>query len=369
MLALIFALALFATGLCSCAEAQIDKSEIVQMINSLGSGQVIVSFPGIGIEPFVIDRIAFSIPLGADNSLTVYWYGVLIVLGMILAILYAAFRAKHNEGIKSDDLFDVALWAIVAAIVGARLYYVLTSLDKYKNFWDVFKIWDGGIAIYGALIAGAVAIFFVCRYKKLKFLKVVDMAAPAVMIGQIIGRWGNFINGEAYGYELANEELLYFIRMGVYPHLNEGINASDSTLAYVHPTFLYESLWNLLGFVIINLIYRKKKFDGQIFYFYIAWYGFGRMFIEMLRTDSLYIGSIRISVLVGCLCFIVGVALLILGGEKGRKERLAKESYEKVYTNFKTGNPLTAKYQEENIEENEEETEEAEEKENEDENN
>ena len=357
MLALVLALMLAALGLVSCAAEEITRGEVATMINGLENDQVIVSFPGLGIPPVIINRVAFSIPLGSTSAITVYWYGVLIVIGMALGIVYAALRAKHNEKIKSDDLFDIALWAIVAAIVGARLYYVLTSLDKYKNFWDVFKLWDGGIAIYGALIAGAIAIFFVCRFKKLKFLKVFDLAAPAVMIGQIIGRWGTFVNGEAYGYEIAKEEFLYFLRMGVYPHINEGINATSSELAFVHPTFLYESVWNLLGFVLLNVLYRKKKFDGQIFYTYIAWYGFGRMFIEMLRTDSLYVGTIRISVLVGCLCFVAGVALLILGAEKGKKERLAKESYEKQYTNFKTGNPLTSKHNEEEAEENEKENE------------
>ena len=352
-LALMLALMLVVLGLVSCAAEEMTRGEIADMVKTLEDGQVIVSFPGLGIQPFVINRVAFSIPIG-ENAITVYWYGVLIVIGMALGIVYATFRAKYNEKIKSDDLFDIALWAIVAAIVGARLYYVLTSLDKYKNFWDIFKIWDGGIAIYGALIAGAIAIFFVCKFKKLKFLKVLDLAAPAVMVGQIIGRWGNFINGEAYGYEIAKDEFLYFIRMGIYPHLNEGINAASGSLAYVHPTFLYESIWNLLGFAIINLIYRKKKFDGQIFYAYIAWYGFGRMFIEMLRTDSLYVGAIRISLLVGCLCFVAGVALLIFGAEKGKKEQLAKESYEKQYTNFKTGNPLTSKYEEENEEQKKE---------------
>lgn len=356
-LTLFFAVLLLALGLCSCAAEEMNRTEILQMIGGLGSEQIVVSFPGLGVQPFYVNKVAFSIPLGGENQITVYWYGVLIVLGMILGIVYAALRAKYNENIKSDDLFDVAIWAIFAAVIGARLYYVLTSLDKYKSFWDVFKIWDGGIAIYGALIAGAVAIFLVCKFKKLNFLKVADLAAPAVMIGQIIGRWGNFVNGEAYGYEIASNEFLYFLRMGIFPHTNEGINASNAMLAYVHPTFLYESAWNLIGFILLNILYRKKKFDGQIFYTYIAWYGFGRMFIEMLRTDSLYIGSIRISVLVGCLCFVAGVALLILGAEKGKKERLAKESYDKVYTNFKTGNPLTSKYNEEETEEKENEDE------------
>lgn len=361
MLALIFALASALAILTSCA-AEMPTNEVSKLINELGRDQVIVSFPGLGIQPTVINRVAFSFPLGGGH-ITVYWSGLIVGLGIALCFAYAALRAKYTEKIKSNDLFDVAIFVIIAAVLGARLYYVLTSLGKYGDFWSVFNIWDGGMAIFGALIGGALAIFFFCRKKKIDPLKMLDLAAPAAMLAQIVGRWGDFINAGSYGYEIGKNDPFYFIRMGIYPHSEESISAQTARLSYVHPTFLYEVVWNLIGFVIINLVYRKKKFDGQIFYLYMAWYGLGRMFIELLRTDSLYIGTLRISALVGALCCVAGFGFLALGLDKAKKIKLARQKYEKVYTNFRTGNPLTGKY------EQEEETEinaESEKKENED---
>ena len=160
-----------------------------------------------------------------------------------------------------------------------------------------------------------------------------------MLLGQAIGRWGNFINGESYGYELREGALFYWLRMGVYPHLGteSGIEALKSSIAYVHPTFLYESLWNFIGFAVIFALSRKKKFDGQSVCLYLAWYGFGRTFIELLRTDSLYVfETIKISALIACLCFFVGVALLIYGAVQGKKIRLASEEYESAYPLFHT---------------------------------
>ena len=275
-----------------------------------------ISFPGIGIDNFTLNPVAFSI----GDAVSVRWYGILITLGIVLAVLYCTWRA-NQEGISFDDLLDMAIFTIIFAIIGARLYYVLTSLDKYDSLYDVIAIWNGGIAIYGAIIAGAITIYFVCRHKKISAMKAYDMVVPAVMIGQIIGRWGNFFNGEAHGIEVAEGSLFYFIRMGL------SYGASEIKYFY-HPTFLYESLWNLIGFVIINLLYKKKKFDGQVFLMYITWYGFGRMLIEGLRTDSLYVGVFRISQVIGFLCFVVGGVLLIINLTKARKVALEKEYYE-----------------------------------------
>lgn len=283
-----------------------------------------MSFPGLGIEPFTVDSVAFTIPL--FGGIEVRWYGLIITLGIILAFTYCAFRAKQ-EGIIFDHLLDIAIFTVIFAIIGARLYYVLTSLDKYHSLKEVIAIWNGGLAIYGAIIAGAITIYVVCRIKKLSVLKMLDAVAPAVMIGQILGRWGNFFNGEAYGAQVAEGSPLYFIRMGLSPHDIRGVQG----MAFVHPTFLYESLWNLCGFLLINALYKKKKFDGQVVLMYITWYGFGRMFIEGLRTDSLYVGVFRISQVIGFCCFVVGALLLIINLLKARRAKLNEESYAPAY--------------------------------------
>lgn len=272
-----------------------------------------VSFPGIGIGDFELDNVAFTI----GESFQVYWYGVIITLGIVLAFVYASFRAKY-EKIKVDDLIDVALWTVILGVIGARLYYVLTTLENYIpepfNFGqfmkNIFNLRQGGLAIYGGIICGMLGILISTKIKKMNTIKLMDMAGPGVMIAQSLGRWGNFFNGEAHGGIVAENSPLYFIRMGLLP--NED---SSSTMFYYHPTFLYESLWNLTGFILINIFYKKKKFNGQIACMYLAWYGFGRFFIEGLRTDSLYIPgtSIRISQLVGILCFVVFGALLVAG--------------------------------------------------------
>ena len=198
---------------------------------------------------------------------------------------------------------------------------VLFSWADYKdNLISILYIHEGGLAIYGGIIGGILGIFFTTRYKGIKFLKLTDMAALGVMIAQSMGRWGNFFNGEAFGGIVSESHPLYFMRMGLISS-NSIYTFGTTEMVYVHPAFLYESLWNLVGFIIINLFYKKKKFNGQISCMYLAWYGFGRMFIEGLRTDSLYIPgtAIRISQLVGLLCFIVFGALLVWGLIYSRK--------------------------------------------------
>lgn len=274
-----------------------------------------ISFPGLGIDVMNINRVAFTLNFG-DKSFSIYWYGIIIVCGMLFAFIYANYRAK-NEKITTDDVLDVGIWTIVIGVVGARLYYVLTSLDSFVpepfNFWgfikNVVNLRSGGLAIYGGIIGGILAICLVTRIKKINTLKMTDMIAPGVMVAQALGRWGNFFNAEAHGGIVSEGSPLYFLRMG----LRDPNSLTAAPASYYHPTFLYESVWNLVGFFIINAFYKKKKFNGQISCMYLAWYGFGRMFIEGLRTDSLYVGSVRISQLVGFLCFIVFGGLLIAG--------------------------------------------------------
>jgi len=253
-----------------------------------------ISFPGLGIGEFSVKEIAFSM-FGRDIA----WYGIIITIGIFLASTYVLNRAKY-EAVSQDDIIDFALVVIPIAVIGARAYYVLASLDEYESFREMIAIWEGGLAIYGAIIGGAISALAVCLFKKIKILKMYDMLCPGVMIGQMIGRWGNFMNAEAYG-----EATDIFIRMGIR-------NAYNPSTIYVHPTFLYESLWNLVGFLLLNAYYKKKKYHGEIFFMYISWYGFGRALIEGLRTDSLYSGSFRISQVIGIVSFVVGVTFLII---------------------------------------------------------
>lgn len=300
-----------------------------------------VAFPGLGIGEFTLNKVAFSL-----FGLEVRWYGVIITLGIICAYLYASWRGK-GEGISSDDLLDIAMFVVLFGIVGARLYYVLMRPGDYTTFWEIINIRKGGLAIYGGVIVGAITLAIAGRIKKINMLRLLDCAAPGVMLAQAIGRWGNFFNGEAFG---AQTEI--FCRMG--------LKLSDwSKMYYFHPTFLYESLWNLLGFALINFIYRKKKFDGQIALMYFTWYGFGRMFIEGLRTDSLYIGSFRVSQLVAAGSFVLCLALLVVGFSLAHRRKLAVGDYNVVYGRLseekaeKQEDTDNKKYSE-NIEENEE---------------
>lgn len=284
-----------------------------------------IAFPGLGIGEFELSNVAFEIPdilgIWGGSSFPVYWYGVIITLGMVIAFLYVIFRGKY-ESVKVDDIIDTALFTILFGVAGARLYYVATKLDNFMPddgniigfIKNVINLRTGGLAIYGGIIAGAVTIIVVMFIKKMNFLKVWDMAAPGVMIAQSFGRWGNFCNGEAFGGLVEEGHPLYFMRMGLSSN-NTIYTFKTLDMVYVHPTFLYESLWNLAGFILINIFYKKKKFNGQIACMYLAWYGFGRFFIEALRTDSLYVPGteIRVSQMVGMLCFIIFGAALVAG--------------------------------------------------------
>ena len=270
---------------------------------------ITVAFPGLGIDGGEVNSVAFSL----GENFSVMWYGVVIALGMLMAIAYASFRCKQ-QGIKIDDLIDIAIFTIFFGVIGARLYYVIFNPTNFKTIMDVIDIRSGGLAIYGGVIAGALTIVIVCLIKKISWRKLFDAAGPGVMIAQAMGRWGNFFNGEAYGSLVEEGHPLYFLRMGLISN-NTWHDFGTSQMVYVHPCFLYESLWNVIGFILINIFFKKKKFDGQIALYYFAWYGFGRMFIEGLRTDALYIGQtgIRVSQLLGFLLFAVASALIVYG--------------------------------------------------------
>ncbi len=278
-----------------------------------GSGNTI-AFPGLGIDGFNLNPVAFTI-FGHD----IMWYGIILTLAMV-AGFFIAMRNAKIEGIKSEDVMDLAIWIMIFSVVGARLYYVLMTLDRYDSFLDVIAVWNGGLAVYGGIMGGVLALLVVTKIKKISPIKTMDMIAPGLFLGQCIGRWGNFCNAEAHGVVT---ELPW--RMGIQ-------YAGTSAMKYYHPTFLYESLWTLLGFTILMLLYKKKKYDGQHTLFYITWYGFGRFFIEGLRTDSLYIGPLRVSQVVAAICVVVGIVLFIVNGRRARYRALDHVAYDRVYT-------------------------------------
>ena len=257
-----------------------------------------IAFPGFGIGEFSVNSVAFTI-FGMDIA----WYAIFITCGMLGAIAYAIVQSK-KIGMTVDDVVDYALFTIPIGVIGARLYYVLSEIEHYHSFLDVINIREGGLAIYGGIIAGGLTVLAVSYFKKINFLAFADCVAPGVLLAQGIGRWGNFMNGEAFGYETD-----WFCRMGLQNYLTGG------KYMEVHPTFLYESLWNLLGVLLVYLFgrYIGKKYDGQQFIMIFGWYGFGRMFIEGLRTDSLYIPGtdIRTSQALAAVIFVICAAVLI----------------------------------------------------------
>ena len=291
--------------------------------------KTIVSFPGLGIAETELNKIAFTL----FGKLEVRWYGLIITLGILFAVAYVIFRGKKNEHVIMDDIIDIALLTVILGIIGARAYYVLTTLDQYETFGEALAIWNGGLGIYGGIIGGCLGIVIMCYFKKISWRKLFDMAAPGVMIAQAMGRWGNFFNGEAYGYAITDTTRFFFFNKELvltsgegsfFDTFRMGLNQWGITTCY-HPTFLYESVWNVIGFILANVLYKHKRFHGQIALFYFTWYGFGRMFIEGFRTDSLYVPgtNVRISQLVGLLCFIgCGAALLVLTILTRKRERL-----------------------------------------------
>lgn len=263
-----------------------------------------VSFPGLGFAVNV-KEIAFRI-----FNWPIHWYGIIIAAGFLLAVYYCC-RKAADYGIEQDDIIDLLIFAVPLCIIGARLYYVIFYLDLYRNpdgsldFLRMLRIWDGGLAIYGGIIVAILTLLVFCKIKKIPFLAFADVGSFGMLIGQLVGRWGNFVNVEAYG---APTDLPW--RMGIYDTVNGVYQYME-----VHPTFLYESLWNLVGFLLLALVVAKhRKFDGQIFLGYIAWYGLGRAWIEGLRTDSLYFFStgLRVSQILALISFVLALAVMIV---------------------------------------------------------
>ena len=253
-----------------------------------------ISFPGLGLS-FNPSRVAFSI-----GSKPIYWYGIIIAAGFLFAVWYALKRADQF-GLTQDNIIDMLICAVPLAIIGARAYYCLFSWNLYKDDpIRVLYIWEGGLAIYGGVIGAVIGLFLYTKVKKVKTSAMLDIGGLGLLIGQSIGRWGNFMNREAFGAQTNS-----FLRMG--------LTDANGVTIYVHPTFLYESVWNAIGLLILHFYSKRRKFDGQIFLMYLGWYGLGRMFIEGLRTDSLYVGAsnLRVSQLLAGICFLGVVIFLV----------------------------------------------------------
>jgi len=253
-----------------------------------------ITFPnlGISVDP---SPVAFTV-FGKD----IYWYGIIIAAGFLLAVLYMMNRAPRF-GLVQDDVLDAVLWMVPIGIISARIYYCLFYWDLYAdNPISALYIWEGGLAIYGGIIGGVITLLVVCRAKKFPARTMLDLSAMAVLIGQIFGRWGNFMNREAYGAVTDS-----FFKMG--------LQDATGTVIYYHPTFLYESVWNLAGFIALHFYQKKRRFDGEIFLLYIAWYGLGRAWIEGLRTDSLYLFStgIRVSQLLAAVSCAAAIGVIV----------------------------------------------------------
>lgn len=280
-----------------------------------------ISFPGLfGDWEFTMSSKALDIGGG------IYWYGILIALGLILAVCFAMTQ-RHKYGITEDNILDAVLWGIPFGVIGARAYYVIFYLDQFRDaegkldFRQVIAIWDGGLAIYGAVIAVVLVALVLSRVKKFNLWALMDVVVMGLLIGQAVGRWGNFMNREAFGAETTLPwRMQLTLRTG--------------EIVQVHPTFFYESLWNVIGLLlIVFVVSRARRFDGENTCFYFLWYGIGRFWIEGLRTDSLYLFDwqlfgqpIRVSQALSLVMVVVSLVLLVINvNRKDRKPLFVRQ--------------------------------------------
>lgn len=271
-----------------------------------------VCFPNFGDgdnilkRGFSLDRVMFKIP---GTNFEIYWYGFLIALGILLAMIYG-FKKMKSVGIDPDRATDAVIGGLIGAILGARTYYIL--FNDGITFKEFFNFRSGGLAIYGGVIGAILVGGIIAKLRKLKLSALLDVVAPCFFIGQTVGRWGNFVNQEAFG---TNTDLPWgMMSYSTMSYIAENDNLGGTVSAYapVHPCFLYESLWCILGFVLLHFYMKHRKFDGEVFLMYIGWYGLGRFFIESLRTDSLYLMNIRVSQLVAGTCVLASIVLIIV---------------------------------------------------------
>ena len=250
------------------------------------------------------------------GDVKIEWYSVLIVVGAVLAIFMIIREAKRYNYPK-EFFFNMCFWTIIFGVIGARLYYVLFNLDMYFNFWDIFKIWEGGLAIHGGIIFGLLTCYLYCKKYKVRTVRMLDFIVPALLLAQAIGRWGNFFNQEAHG---AATTLAHLQSLHLPNFIIEGMNIGG---IYYEPTFLYESIWCILGFIVILIVRRLKITKvGQPTALYLMWYGLGRFFIETMRTDSLMLGGFKVAQIVSVIMIVVGLIIIMITSRKGRYEDL-----------------------------------------------
>lgn len=284
----------------------------METLENLKPNQIV--FPHLNID-ITIDKTAFSI-FGID----IQWYGLIISIGILLAIFFG-FSQMKKYGLNSDRTLDCIIGGIIGGVVGARIYYVAFSWDSYKdNLKSILNIREGGLAIYGGIIGAVVVAFIVAKIRQVKMLPLLDIAGMGFLIGQGIGRWGNFTNQEAFG---SNTDLPWGMSGGtiqarIYNMIENG-NLDISAKELVHPCFLYESIWCLIGFVVLYMYSKHRKYDGQMFLLYVAWYGFERSIVEGLRTDSLMLGNVRISQVLAIVLTVTSIILLLVIGSKVRR--------------------------------------------------
>ncbi len=274
----------------------------------------LISFPCLGLEI----NPGRALTLG---PLTIHYYGLVIAVGLLLAVVYGCRRSKAF-GLKEDDILDGVLWVTPFAILCARAYYCIFAWQEFAaNPISVLYIWNGGLAIYGGVLGAIIGVAVFTRIKKIKITAMLDLVLLGFLIGQSVGRWGNFFNREAFGAETDS-----FFRMGLF-------NIRTQSFEYYHPTFLYESLWNFAGFLLLHLLSKKRQYDGQIALGYVAWYGLGRALIEGLRVDSLYLGSFRVSQLLAAVSCIAAVGVLLW-------QNFRHHDPEELYVNQSSATPV-----------------------------
>ena len=279
----------------------------------------LVTFPGLGLE-FELNRVAFTL-FGKE----VYWYGIIIACGFLLAVLFC-YHWAYKFGVDREKLMDMLFFAVPACIIGARAYYVIFNpsicynADGSFSFYNMIAIWDGGLAIYGAIIMAIITVAIYCKVRRQSFWNYVDIGCYGVIIGQMIGRWGNFMNVEAFGgltdlpWRMCSTSIANYLWNHALVNEEQYQQVLDGALG-VHPTFFYESMWNLVGLILLILLAKKgRKFNGQIFLSYVIWYGVGRTVIEGLRTDSLYFFGtpLRSSQVVGILSALAALVLMVI---------------------------------------------------------
>ncbi len=258
----------------------------------------------------------YALTLG---NFKIEWYSLLIIIGVFLAIWLILKEAKRYK-YPTDFVFNLCFWTIIMGIIGARAYYVLFNLNLYSNFWDVFKIWEGGLAIHGGILFGLLTCILYCKKYKMRIIRMLDFIAPALLLAQAIGRWGNFFNQEAHGAVTTLEHLQ---NLHIPDFIINGMNIGG---VYYEPTFLYESLWCLLGVIIILIIRRLKITKvGQPTAVYLMWYGLGRFFIESMRTDSLMLGGFKMAQIVSIAMIVVGLLIIMITSRKSRYEDLYEQ--------------------------------------------